>query len=877
MIQLKNVVKHFGKGSTLVKALNGVSFDLPDSGFVFIVGKSGSGKSTLMSVLGGLLDTTKGSVYVDDVDITKLKNSELDKYRNNYIGVIYQSFNLFDNETVYSNILSSLEISENKLSNDEIDKILRMLDLENKKNALARELSGGQKQRAAIARALVKNPEVILADEPTGNLDSKTAKSILDILQEISKTKLVVIISHDIANARKYADRIITLADGLVVSDQIRNQNYVDDGKNVVVSDETNDKVINELNKQLDGKAILSKEDERFIDFNGKVTTTHKKADFGKIKHSLRIPFKLSGGFLKSTLPSFIFTLIISTLMVGLLSMAHNFTQFDGQGAVNDLCERYETNNLILTKGYSLSKKVSEINKDNLIAPKEHEHETIINGYSGNSYKFYNIPIFNGVKNLDQEKPYQKEDYSSFYSFGCEGLGVVDKDYLNKIYPDYKVLAGSVDLTKTNSNIIVTDYFADSLIVVSNTAKAWCSSLTSSDPNDPYQKIMSQIINYRYRIGAVISTGYKERYGSILKMMETISKDPTHASEYYNKLYASDIYMKFINECQTKLNVAYSINQDFYEKYLDDYSQSNGNYAILRNTTFYDLNGNVITSYTGDQVKGYDHGVENSFFVSFNIFNKWFGTNITSVESEDYQIKPMQVDILGFDQTLTDQPEVSKVINLVPSPLITDNNLYASPDVIKLFKRTTIHCCGFIFDNQDGFHTVYSNSRRMYYHTTSTIYTPVFQVIDIVNVFSDIFILVAGVLIGIAFIVVVFHNLRVIKTNKYRIGVYKSLGYTNSKIAAGVILNGIYLFIGIFAVSLVSTYFLSGVVNVLLGKSFSQFMGSEIFSQLSLIYFNVWQLLIYMGVILGVTVISLLLPIERIRNTKPNEIIVKAD
>ena len=223
MIRVNNLTKIYETKQKSLKALDDVSFVLPDKGFVFIVGKSGSGKSTLINMLGALDDVTSGCIEVDGVDISKSDINKLNKYRNEYLGIIYQNYNLFQQESVLENIKISSDICKNKITDNDIEDILKSLDLENIKEKRVKNLSGGQKQRVAIARALIKNPRLILADEPTGNLDSRTSKRIFDLLLKISKERLVVVITHDLKSAYNYADRIIELSYCRISKNLIRN------------------------------------------------------------------------------------------------------------------------------------------------------------------------------------------------------------------------------------------------------------------------------------------------------------------------------------------------------------------------------------------------------------------------------------------------------------------------------------------------------------------------------------------------------------------------------------------------------------------------------------------------------------------------------
>ena len=216
-INLKKVYKP--KRGVPVNALDGVSVKLPDTGMVFILGKSGSGKSTLLNILGGLDKYDSGDILIKGVSSKKFKQKHFDSYRNTYIGFIFQEYNILEEFSIGANIGLALELQGKRATSEAINNILKEVDLAGMGNRRPNELSGGQKQRVAIARALVKNPEIIMADEPTGALDSKTGRQVFDTLKKLSKTKLVLIVSHDREFSEQYADRIIELADGKIISD----------------------------------------------------------------------------------------------------------------------------------------------------------------------------------------------------------------------------------------------------------------------------------------------------------------------------------------------------------------------------------------------------------------------------------------------------------------------------------------------------------------------------------------------------------------------------------------------------------------------------------------------------------------------------------
>ena len=219
MLKLSGVTKVYKTKGVDVKALNDVSITFPSSGLVFINGKSGCGKTTLLNVIGGLDGIDEGEIFVQDKKLSGFSASDYDAYRNTFIGFIFQEYNLLPEFSVEKNIKLAMELQGQDIDEDAFEKLLKDVEIEELKERKISELSGGQRQRVAIARALVKQPRIIMADEPTGALDLATGIQVLDILKKLSKDKLIIVVSHDLEFAEKYADRIIYLVDGRVEKD----------------------------------------------------------------------------------------------------------------------------------------------------------------------------------------------------------------------------------------------------------------------------------------------------------------------------------------------------------------------------------------------------------------------------------------------------------------------------------------------------------------------------------------------------------------------------------------------------------------------------------------------------------------------------------
>ena len=219
MLQLQNVVKTYKTKAGTVYALNDVSITFPTTGLVFITGKSGCGKTTLLNVIGGLDGIDGGEIFVQDKRFSTFSASEYDSYRNTFIGFIFQEYNLLPEFTVEKNIKMAMELQGRKANEEEFETLLKDVGIEEFKDRYPSELSGGQRQRVAIARALVKQPRIIMADEPTGALDSDTGMQVLETLKKLSKKTLIIVVSHDREFAERYADRIIHLIDGQIAQD----------------------------------------------------------------------------------------------------------------------------------------------------------------------------------------------------------------------------------------------------------------------------------------------------------------------------------------------------------------------------------------------------------------------------------------------------------------------------------------------------------------------------------------------------------------------------------------------------------------------------------------------------------------------------------
>lgn len=361
MLEVKNLVRVYRpKKGNPVKALDGVSLRFPDTGMIFILGKSGSGKSTLLNVMGGLDRCDSGEIIIKGKSSADFKQDDFDSYRNTYLGFIFQEYNILTEFTVGVNIGLALQLQGRKATSEEINSILEEVDLQGYGNRKPNELSGGQKQRVAIARALVKNPQIIMADEPTGALDSATGLQVFDTLKKLSKDKLVIVVTHDRDFAEQYGDRVIELKDGKVISDISKYQiisNTSDN--NLIVTDKViqvkkgytltsedldlinkilanDDAIISfdaKLNDGLRNNAKLDDKGNResFKDTDNSKVVSENDENFKLIKSRLpaKHMFKMGSSSLKNKPFRLVVTIFLSLIAFAMFGLADTISAYD--------------------------------------------------------------------------------------------------------------------------------------------------------------------------------------------------------------------------------------------------------------------------------------------------------------------------------------------------------------------------------------------------------------------------------------------------------------------------------------------------------------------------------------------------------------------
>ena len=383
MLEVKNLCKTYrSKDGVSVEAAKNISLRFPEKGMVFILGRSGSGKSTLLHLLGGLDRYDSGEILIHGTSTKDFSNAMMDSYRNTYVGFIFQDYNVLPEFTVGANVALAMELQGVKASNERINEILAEVDLSDYAKRKPNELSGGQLQRVAIARALIKDPDIILADEPTGALDSATGRVVFDTLKRLSKRKLVIIVSHDRDYSEQYADRIVELADGVVVSDveckplselpDIEETVFLPEDGIIVerdglvldagytLTEEDREKINRYLMLQKDGNVLLTEgtrvtpKKERFFPTDEKAIVPEKTV-FQLIKSKL--PWKRSFGigvnsmrYKKGTL---ILTILLSLVAFAMFGVADTLAAFKRETCTFDSIRLAKRAFLTIDRAYS--------------------------------------------------------------------------------------------------------------------------------------------------------------------------------------------------------------------------------------------------------------------------------------------------------------------------------------------------------------------------------------------------------------------------------------------------------------------------------------------------------------------------------------------
>ncbi len=693
MLEVKKLSKIYKSKNVEVHALDDINLKIQEKGMVFILGKSGSGKSTLLNVLGGLDQFSEGEIIISGKSSKDFKQSDFDSYRNTFVGFIFQEYNVMNNFTVKENIALALQLQGKKVDNKVIQDILEEVDLQGLEDRKPNELSGGQLQRVAIARALIKNPEIIMADEPTGALDSRTGVQVFDTLKKLSKDKLVLIVSHDKEFAKNYADRIIELADGKIISDTskehiapkqmnegisfIENEFInIQDSQNLTDEDILN--IIKELKKQ-DGETIISfnqntnKEIKKtnHVDEQGRLevfnnTTdkhlglkdyTKKGIHFIKSKLPFRSSLKLALSNLRLKPFRLFITIMLSVVSFTLFGFANTIAEYDKEVATFNSMKDSQVNYLTIGKeemvygdGYSYANQ-SKLNQNDIKSlkkkyPKIPFTNTFTNGNYNTSLDF--------VSNVTKIDKMPQNEQAMFYPINLSAIASIDQQTIKE---NKFTLTGS--LPENDKEIALTEFVATTFKtlgyqVTDSKGKIITSSITNS--KDLIGKTITLKIDNEsitYKITGIIDTHIDLSRFESLKDEEKKSKDGVGGYFLISELDALT---------RSSFHSMGYVHQSVLEKAIHNYhvysTQAHGKYLSLIINDNYGSDIQYFHNYNDinkESIIEFNNG--GNFYINYNSIRSL--TLSKNVTLQDY-----------VSQNITDPSNEKQVINAIKDAVI---------------------------------------------------------------------------------------------------------------------------------------------------------------------------------------------------------------
>ena len=865
MIRVKNLIKIFkSKKKDKCIALDNVSFTLEDKGFVFIIGKSGSGKTTLLSIIGGLDNLTKGEISINGNLFSKFKEKDYVNYRNTMIGYIFQDFHLIDELTIYENIKISLDLQNNK-DVSLIGEMLEKVGLKGYENRYPNELSGGEKQRIAIARALIKNPRIILADEPTGNLDTKTTSQVLSLLKELSKERLVIIVSHNLNDAREYADRIIELSSGKIINDLMRNDKYsdevklIDDELFIPVHKKFLDKESDFINSKLiEGKIKrITQVDDIFIKNNKKEKEEIIDDPLINKKFSLKNMFNLSFKFLKKDAVRLVLYSFVVACLIVILGLSQLIVSFDSSSIIEKELKNINQNSVSIFKEDIVNSDI-EIDKNCVLPIDEEDINKYYNaGYKGNIYELVNVPLDYGTSFLLSEyhKP-NKVSYKDIYHSGTRGTLITTEDYLIDTFGSLEYVA-LCDKIK-DEGIYITDYSADAILFYKNGSFI--------DYNSILGKHKSMGVNYYAYINGIIKTDYKEKYNSIFDTLMNV--DIT--KEELMSLINSEEYRAYYDDVVQNLSISYTMNKNFKEDFVASNSRSwvpVENSLFIKDNKEYEIeryfeNGAVRSDYILN---------DDEIVMSYEKYNTFFNTNYN--EGNMNEFTPVDVEFKYYRNHDVNKEEVIYSTNLKITKLIKGNIVYLNDKVFKEILSHNTFTLGLYFDDISNVSLISDVAFENGFSFNSIIAEVLTTITKAVNVFSGFFNIIFIGLCVAAFLILANYGMKLVKDRKYEIGVLKALGIKDKDLIS---IFGVQIIIAILLI--IMMYIIGSILfidlsNDVLIKSLMELAPNNLVLDIDILFINLNDLVSYSILIILIVFISFALPIAILRRLKPLDIV----
>ena len=850
MIIVKNLTKVYkSKKAKICVALNNVSFSLPSKGLVFVVGKSGSGKSTMLNLLGGLDSLTSGEINVFGNQLNEYSESELYSFRSNIVGFVFQDFHLLDDLTVADNVRLSLRLMAED-DDERVEKALESVELLEYKDRYPRELSGGQQQRVAIARALVKNPDVIFADEPTGNLDSNTTEQIIKLIKEISKEKLVVVVSHNLFDAYEYADRIIELSEGRIINDLVINEKYEN-----AVEVKDNKVIIPMLKRfkqdELDSLLSICKRDEilkieqsnnKFKQKEQKEEPLQTKVPQKKTKGlSFFNSVKFSAMFGKRRIIGFLLSAIFASILICVLSLAQSIANFDAKSMAVDS----------MTEGsvYAVRKDLDTLSGQVHARVITDEDFAKIKQASPNAklYKLYMSGLYiNGYTIGHQKVPTITQ--SGLHIVETSGTLETNEEYAKKLLrlDNLDIYRGSVE--QNTGGIYITDFVADSFIFY---GKA-----------ENYDEILGQQFEGSNDywpdgyVNGIINTSYKEKYEGVIDQINSMTKESPLTEEIIS-------FLDYVNQA---LAISYYFGDNYKE--ISSANIYEGNYVYTRNFFVNGVDASSTISYIScgsyfDCVLG-----DNEVFMDVEAYNKIFGTEYTYGNCDTFV--PHAISFLSSD--FNNEVIYSKQMTVAGIGKCKGGNMLLADNVFYEYKEKMFHCYGVYADGEDvsGFINYTMDNG---YSNISLKMSAIQTMSQAVETFNKFFEFIAMILVCACVFIITSFGVKNIKSKMYEVGVMKALG---CKLSSFFVIFGLHTLLIAFTtivVFVVGYVAFANVANHILLESLKAITPTKIMLDLQFIKFD-WRLaLINSAVVVFISIVSTIIPIILLRRIKPVTII----
>ncbi len=869
MIIVEKLTKIFkSKREGQCVALDNVSFTLADRGMVFVTGKSGSGKTTLLSLIGGLDGATSGDICVNGKFLSEFSASDYVKYRNATIGFVFQDFHLLNELTVKENVKASLDL-QGVTDEQAVLKTLEQVGLKGYENRFPKELSGGEKQRVAIARALVKNPTLILADEPTGNLDSRTTKQVLDLLKELSRHRLVVVVSHNLGDARRYADRIIELSQGKIVRDLVRNPDFseeikIENGKLFLPSY----KKIGKSDGEIINRALSGGEIKQLVQVNNAFIINKDKnhsdlimrpmrfASAGKMKP--RDTLDLAVKFAKKDLFRLVIYAVIVVCLIVVLGLCELIVDFDASEIISDELSQNGQMSVALRKNALSDDTTTQVNSMCLFSISDDEIQAFYDdGYEGNVFKLVNLVIPSPSTSISDEHFVSTFTYNNVFYTTTSGTLITTEEYMQSVFGniEYVIQADVIEA----GGVYITDYTADAILYGNpryfKTYKSILGVYKNSNNN-----------GYGY-INGIIKTNYREKYAEIID----IDRSQELTADQIKKITSSELYRSYYDDVMINLSVAYTTNPNFVE---DMISLGAKQFCPVGNSVFsYDDKDYECRSGYFERALAKSEYVlsDGEIVMNYGKYNSIFGTkydenNFSNFVPHEVTFKHSyynDINSVKVDYTFT-----AKIVSLCK-----DGSIYLSDDLFNQALKNETFTSALYFDNTDKAGTLINAVNELGYENTSIIAATVATMTKAVSVFKDFFVIIFVGLCVCAVFVIANYGMKLIKERKHELGVLKALGARDSDLSVIVGLQAILLTAIIIVGYVFGSLVFIGLANDVLINSLVELAPQRMVIDVQLLYCKAKHFLLNGLLVAAIVVSSFVTPLLKLRRLKPTNII----